>query len=208
MDEGVMMQGITDLTPFHSIPHLAPRADVILSRSCLVEAIARVSRGDRTAFELVYAATSAKIYGIVVRIVGRRDVADDVLQEVYLRVWERAAEFDPTLGSPITWLATIARNRALDEVKRKAVVPLDDCPEVLQLPSGDSPLVDCEQNEERRRLQACLDRLRADKRDLLLQAYYYGLTREELATRIGRPVPTVKTWLRRSLAELKSSLGE
>lgn len=183
-------------------------ARAAISSQELVVAIARVSQRDRAAFELVYAATSAKLYGIIVRILGRRDVADDVLQDVYLRVWRRAAEFDPTLASPIAWLATIARNRALDEIKQKAMRSLDDCPEVFLLPNSANPLADCEQNETRRRLQACLDLLAPEKKDAVLLAYYYGMTREEIAARIGRPVSTVKTWLRRSLAELKGHLGE
>jgi RNA polymerase sigma-70 factor (ECF subfamily) len=179
-----------------------------ISRQELVEAIARVSRQDRAAFERVYAATSAKLYGIIIRILGRRDVADDVLQEVYIRVWQRAAEFNPTIASPITWLATIARNRALDEIRQKPMRSLDDCPEVFHLPNSDNPLEDYEQDEARRRLQACLHLLGPEKKDVVLQAYYYGMTREEIAARIGRPVATVKTWLRRSLAELRGYLGE
>jgi RNA polymerase sigma-70 factor, ECF subfamily len=174
----------------------------------LADAIARIARGDRPAFELVYAATSPKLFGIIVRIVGRRDLADDVLQDVFVRIWQRAGAFDPTYGSPITWLAAIARNRALDEVKRKTMRSLDDCPEVLLLPSGDDPLANCERSEERRRLQVCLDRLEPEKREVLLLAYCYGMTREEIARRIGRPIPTVKTWLRRSLAQVKADVAD
>jgi RNA polymerase sigma-70 factor, ECF subfamily len=189
-------------------PRSVARENATLARHELAEAIAKTSRGDRLAFERVYAATSAKLYGIIFRIVGRRDVADDVLRETFLRVWQRATEFDPNVGAPITWLATIARNRALNEVRRKVMRSLDDCPEVLQLPNGDNPLSDHEEEEERRRLEACLIRLGAEKRDIVLQVYYYGMTREEIAKRISRPVSTVKTWLRRSLAELKGYLNE
>jgi RNA polymerase sigma-70 factor (ECF subfamily) len=122
-------------------------------------------------------------------------------------VWQRAGEFDPTIAFPITWLATIARNRALDEIRQKAMRSLDDCPEVFHLPNCDNPLNDYEQDEARR-LQACLDLLGPEKKDVILQAYYYGMTREKIAVQIGRPVSTVKTWLRRSLAELEGCLGE
>lgn len=179
------------------------RADRRVPREPLVDALAGTSRNDRAAFEMVYAATSAKLYGIILRIVGRRDVADDVLQEVYLRIWQRAGEFDPTFGSPITWLATIARNRALDEVKRKTMRSLDDCPEVLQMSSGDDPLAHLGRTEESRQLQVGLDNLDPEKREIVLLVYHYGLTRDEIARRLGRPVSTVKTWLRRSLAQLK-----
>jgi RNA polymerase sigma-70 factor (ECF subfamily) len=134
-------------------------------------------------------------------------LAEDILQEVYIRVWQRASEFDPATGSPITWLATIARNRALDEARRKTMRSLDDCPELLQLRSDEDPLADSERNEERRRLQACLDGLDPDKRQVVLLAYHYGMTREEIARATDRPIATVKTWLRRSLGQLKDCLS-
>lgn len=164
--------------------------------------------GDRAAFEMLYAATCKKLYGIVVRIVGRRDVADDVPQDVYVRIWQRAGEFDPARSSPITWLATIARNRALDEAKRKTMRSLEECPELQNLPSDDDPRTRLEQEEEWRRLRAGLDRLEPEKREIVLLAYTYGMTREEIASRVGRPIPTVKTWLRRSLAQLRLHLDD
>jgi len=90
----------------------------------LTELLARVATRDRVAFRQFYEATSSKLYGIVLRILRRRDIADEVLQEVYVKVWERAADFNPTVASPITWLAAIARNRALDEVRRRQAVSI------------------------------------------------------------------------------------
>jgi len=101
------------------------------SKVDLTYAISRVAKGDRSAFEALYAATSAKLFGVAVRILVRRDLAEEVLQEVYLRVWQRAAEYDPALSSPITWLVAIARTRALDEVKRKPMRSLEELPGVL-----------------------------------------------------------------------------
>ena len=86
--------------------------------------------------------------------------------------------------------------------------PLDDCPELLQVRSEDDPSASLEQNEQLRRLQACLDGLEPEKKEIVLLAYYHGMTREEIANRVGRPVATVKTWLRRSLAQLKDCLGQ
>jgi RNA polymerase sigma-70 factor (ECF subfamily) len=149
-----------------------------------------------------------KVFGTIIRIVRRRDVAEDVLQEVYLRVWQRAASFDARLGSPITWMVTIARHRALDEIRRKdAVLPIEECPEVLRLVSKDGSLTS-EEDKVSRDLAVALQRLSGDKRSMLVQAYCYGLTRAEIAKRTGRPVPTVKTWLRRALAELRVYLTE
>jgi RNA polymerase sigma-70 factor, ECF subfamily len=173
----------------------------------LVDALARTARGDRSAFKAVYAATCVKLYGVVIRILGRGDLAEEVLQDVYVRVWQRADTFNPALGSPITWLVAIARNRALDEAKRKTMRSLDDMPELLQLPGDGDPHASLEREEERRRLQACLDGLDVEKQRILRLAYHYGMTREEIARRLDRPTATVKTWLRRSLAQLKACLG-
>jgi RNA polymerase sigma-70 factor (ECF subfamily) len=149
-----------------------------------------------------------KLYGIIVRILGRHDLADEVLQEVYVRVWQRADAFDPASSSPITWLATIARNRALDEARRNTMRSLEDFPEVLQLPSEDDASAGIERNEQLRRLYACLEALEPEKKEIVLLVYYHGMTREEIANRIKRPVATVKTWLRRTLAQLKDCLGQ
>jgi RNA polymerase sigma-70 factor (ECF subfamily) len=179
-----------------------------VSRQDLVEALERTARGDLAAFKMVYAATSVKLYGIIIRILERSDLADEVLQEVYIRVWQRAGDFDRASSSPITWLATIARNRALDEARRTTMRSLDDYPELLQVPSEDDPAASLERNEDVRRLYACLDGLEPEKKEIVLLVYYHGMTREEISSRIKRPVATVKTWLRRSLAQLKDCLGQ
>lgn len=178
------------------------------ARQSLITALENLARGDKTAFEAVYAATSAKLYGVVVRILGRPDLADEVLQEVYIRVWQRAWEFDPASGSPITWLVTIARNRALDEVKRKTMRSLEECPEVMDIPSEGSQSDSYERDEELQRVLNCLDQLEPERRQIILLAYDYGMTREQIAEHIGRPIGTVKTLLRRSLAQLRESLEQ
>ena len=117
----------------------------------------RVARKDRAAFAEVYKATSAKLYGVALRILKRRDIADEVLQEVYVRIWERAGDFNPDRASPISWMATIARNRALDEVRRKRPVAIEDHPEVQNLASDDeSVLAAIMRSEDGRRLADCL----------------------------------------------------
>ena len=178
------------------------------SRQDLVDALEGTARGDLAAFKTVYAATCVKLYGIVIRILERPDLADEVLQEVYVRVWQRAGDFDRASSSPITWLATIARNRALDEVRRGTMRSLEDHPELLQVPSDDDPSANLERSEQLRRLYACLEGLEPEKKEIVLLVYYHGMTREEISTRFGRPVATVKTWLRRSLAQLKDCLGQ
>lgn len=168
----------------------------------------RVAQRDRSAFAKVYQATSAKLYGVVLRILRRRDIADEVLQEVYVKIWERAADFDSERASPISWMATIARNRALDEVRRKQPVSIEDHPEVQDCASDDeTALAAVMRSEDGRRLAECLKRLEPDRRQMVVFAYCEGLSRDELAQKYGQPVNTIKTWLRRSLAQLKGCLG-
>ena len=170
--------------------------------------LALVARKDRAAFGAVYQATSAKLYGIVLRILKRRDIADEVLQEVYVKVWERAADFDPKMASPITWMATIARNRALDEVRRKKPDSIEDHPEVLDTASQEELAIDgILRGEDGKRLYDCLSRLEPDRAQMIVLAYCEGLSREDLGARYSQPVNTIKTWLRRSLQQLRTCLS-
>jgi RNA polymerase sigma-70 factor (ECF subfamily) len=170
--------------------------------------LARVAQRDAAAFRSVYLATSAKLYGIILRILRRRDLADEVLQEVYVKIWDRAADFNPTLASPITWMATIARNRALDEVRRKRPDSIEDHPELMDVPADDpSALSIVMRGEDGRRLADCLSRLDATRRQMVVLAYCEGLSRDELALKYAQPTNTIKTWLRRSLAQLKGCLS-
>jgi RNA polymerase sigma-70 factor (ECF subfamily) len=168
-----------------------------------------VARRDRAAFRALYDATRAKLYGVILGILGERSTADDVLQEIYVRIWNRAADFDPGKASPITWMATIARNRALDEVRRpRPTIDLPD--EALDRVADDDPhpLERRQRSEEWRRLMACLAALADERRQMVLLAYYRGWTREALAKRFDRPVSTIKTLLHRSLAQLRGCLND
>ena len=136
-------------------------------------------------------------------------VADEVLQDVYLRIWQRARDYDATLASPITWMAAIARNRAIDEVRRGKTLPVSQMPDGFDLPSDAEDAFDAlERSDRLKALMACLNALDKDRRDLILLAYYRGLSREALAQRFERPVAPVKTWLHRSLAQLKVCLSQ
>ena len=174
----------------------------------LTHLLRRVAARDAAAFAALYKQTSAKLYGVVARILNRSDIAADVLQEAYVRVWEKAGEFDPVKGSAIAWMATIARNRALDEVRRVRPASLEDQPESFE-PAADEvdPLAKRERSEGLARLIDCLQGLDEEKRAIVLLAYYRGSSREALAKRFGRPVATIKTWLHRSLAQLRDCLS-
>ena len=170
--------------------------------------LSRIATRDASAFAALYKQTNAKLYGVVARILTRGDAAADALQEVYVRIWEKAGEFDPLKGSPLAWMATIARNRALDEVRRVRPVSVEDQPEGFELAAEEiDPLAARERSEGLSALVDCLKALDEEKRAIVLLAYYRGSSREELAKRFGRPVPTIKTWLHRSLAQLRDCLA-
>ena len=177
-------------------------------RDELTNKLLRVAKQDFAAFDAVYELTSAKLFGIILRILHRRELAEEVLQEVYLKIWERAGDFDPSRASPITWMAVLARNRALDCARNNASAPIDYVEDVdihsdcRQLDSNLSELSDDVQ-----RLFDCLNGLAPEKRDMVLLAYHEGYTREDLAKKFNSPVNTIKTWLHRSLAQLRECLG-
>lgn len=174
----------------------------------LVEWLAAVSQGDRVAFERLYAATRAKLYGVALRILKRHDLADEVLQEVYLKIWNSAGQFNPGVASPITWMVTIARNRAIDLVRKRREVSIEEEPEAMDVAADlPNPLARRELTEDVQRLMGCIDRLEPERRSLVLLAYRNGWSREQLAARLGKPVNTIKTWLRRSLLEIRECLG-
>lgn len=174
----------------------------------LVWLLAAVAKGDAAAFERLYAATRAKLYGVVVRILRRPDLADEVLQEAYIRIWRSAGQFDPLRAAPITWMVAIARNRAIDLMRRRAETSIEEEPDAMEVAADNpDPLARRELNEELKRLLACIGNLDPERQRLVLLAYYDGWSREQLAAKLERPVNTIKTWLRRSLLEIRECLG-
>ena len=180
----------------------------MLTQAELVWLLAAVAKGDQAAFERLYGATRAKLYGVLLRILGAPELADDVMQETYLKVWKMAGKFDPTIASPITWMVAIARNRAIDIVRRRADVSVEDSSEAMAVAAeAPPPLARREMTEELRRLLSCLGKLDPEKQRIVLLAYYSGWSREQLAQKLDIPVNTIKTWLRRSLLEIRECMG-
>ena len=172
-------------------------------------ALASIARGDRDALHTLYEATSGKVLGVIIRIVRDRERAEDLLQDVYLIVWQRAGRFDPAKGSAITWLCTIARNTTLNELRkgnRDRELTEDPFPEVgvKDIVPADEWLCDVEDCEA---LSRCLEQLDDKQRSSILLAFFDGLSHSELATKLKSPLGTVKSWIRRGLADLKGCLG-
>jgi RNA polymerase sigma-70 factor, ECF subfamily len=180
----------------------------MLTQAELVWLLAAVAKGDQAAFERLYGATRAKLYGVLLRILGKPELADDVMQETYLKVWKMAGRFDPTIASPITWMVAIARNRAIDIVRKRADLSVEDSPEAMGVAAeAPPPLARREMTEELRRLLSCLGKLDPEKQRIVLLAYYSGWSREQLGQKLDIPVNTIKTWLRRSLLEIRECMG-
>ena len=180
----------------------------MLMQAELVWLIGAVAKGDQAAFERIYVATRAKLYGVLLRILGKPELAEEVMQETYLKVWKMAHTFDPTLASPITWMVAMARNRAIDIVRRRSEVSIEDEPEAQNIAAESAPpLARREMTEELKRLLACLGKLDPEKQRIVSLAYYSGWSREQLSTKLDIPVNTIKTWLRRSLLEIRECMG-
>jgi RNA polymerase sigma-70 factor (ECF subfamily) len=183
--------------------------DAAAARSELTEALIATGEQDRSAFQRVYQLTSAKLFGICVRICGDRQAAEDVLHEVYLTVWKRAGAYEPGRSSPITWLATIARNRAIDwrrsPANQRVSVPMDYAFDLADdTPSAVDAMI---RQQADRALHLCLDDLERSQRDAIRSAFFGGLTYAELAQRQDVPLGTMKSWVRRGLLRLKECLG-
>jgi RNA polymerase sigma factor (sigma-70 family) len=181
--------------------------DLDSNRSLIAAALARIPAGDRAALQTVYRLTSAKLFGVALRILGERGEAEDVLQEVYVAVWRKAGDFDAGRASPMTWLIAIARNRAIDRLRSRQsrrMDPLDDAFEVADsAPRADDALATSEDNL---RLHGCLDGLEKDERAALRGAFFDGNTYEVLAMSANIPLGTMKSRIRRAMMKLKACL--
>ena len=175
-------------------------------RARLADGLARTARGDRDAFARVYASTSAKLFGVCLRILRERETAEEVLQETYLTVWSKAHQFDPDRASPITWLVTIARNKALDRLRssRGPAAPLEAAGD--EPDPGPLPDVTAEASDGYRRLASCLDTLEPRHATAIRTAFFEGVTYDSLASREDVPVGTMKSWIRRGLLSLRACL--
>ncbi|EPX87169.1 RNA polymerase sigma factor, sigma-70 family [Rubellimicrobium thermophilum DSM 16684] len=170
--------------------------------------IARMAMGDRQALSALYAATSAKLFAIAVRVLEDRTEAEDALQDIYVKIWHNADRYQVNGLSPMTWLITIARNHAIDRLRarrRARPAPLDEAAELADL--SPSPEEQAAAASMRSRIEDCLRRLQPEKADAVRRAYLRGETYEDLARRYGIPLNTIRTWLRRSLLKLRECLG-
>ncbi|MGH6770552.1 MAG: sigma-70 family RNA polymerase sigma factor [Xanthobacteraceae bacterium] len=182
--------------------------DADAARSQLAAALARLGAGDRAALRIVYQDTSAKLFGVVLRILNDKSEAEDVLQDVYVTVWRKAGSYDPGRASPITWLIAIARNRAIDRLRsstaKRRMAPIEEAEHVGDGAPGALDLVT--RSQQHARLATCLGELEEKTSRAIRSAFLDGATYEELAERMSVPLGTMKSWIRRGLIKLRACL--
>jgi RNA polymerase sigma factor (sigma-70 family) len=183
----------------------------------LSQLLARAGMGDRAAFAALYEKSSSHLFAVVLRICRDRAQAEDILQEVYVNVWRAASGFDAAQSQPLTWLTSIARNRAIDSLRRAQTQPQfqstitsadDEDSDVYDESAVDTPgpLDLLSRASDARALANCMRDLTAPQRQSVALAFYDGLSHAEVAEKMGQPLGTVKSWVRRALLSLKSCL--
>lgn len=180
----------------------------------LIVLIDRVAQRDAQALRQLYDATSSKLYAVAVRVVSNKEHAEDVLQDAYLNIWRIAADYRASLSPPMAWMGVVVRSRALDFLrKRKAEralggVDIDDLFGDGLDSAEPTPLDTSIASEQAWALHECLRKIEAKPREVLTLAYFRDLSHGELATQLSLPLGTVKTWIRRSLEQLRSCMGK
>jgi RNA polymerase sigma factor (sigma-70 family) len=166
------------------------------------------AQGDRAALRAIYDAEAARMLGVALRLLRRRALAEEAVHDTFLQVWQKAASFDPKRGEAQTWLYAILRNRCLNILRGETRTDLveDFEPMGLEAPDAD-PETLVVRLSETEALKRCLDRLEPNRRKAILLAYVHGLSHGELAGRLGVPLGTMKSWIRRSLLALRECLG-
>jgi RNA polymerase sigma-70 factor, ECF subfamily len=169
--------------------------------------LARCAAGDRVALEALYARVAPILLAVLLRILKRRDAAEDALQDVFVSVWQRARQFDPIRGRPLAWLVSMARYRAIDlQRAARPAVALTELSGLDTQAQSEEPLEGGEMLGSGALLRRCLEQIAAPQRRCLMLAYEEGLTHSEIARAVNEPLGTVKSWVRRSLIALRRCL--
>ncbi len=203
--------GSGDDGPPDTVAACRPAVALAVSEAQLAQWIDRMVERDEQALSALYAATLSRVYGLVLRIVRRPALADEVVEEAYYQAWRQAPRFDPGRGAAMTWLLGMARSRAIDALRHEARFEHEPMPEAAaELPGVGAPPVDELLDAARgyAELHRALLQLGAQPRQLVALAFFRGLSHEEIATQTQLPLGTVKSQIRRALITLRSLLGD
>jgi RNA polymerase sigma-70 factor, ECF subfamily len=170
-------------------------------------ALLACAQGDRAALHQIYRQEASQLLGVAFRIVRRRDLADEVLQDAFLQIWQKAGRFDPQRGTARSWIFSIVRYRALDALRKSSrEFGVDEAMLDNRSPATPDLLDDLSRLAETRELQQCLEQLDPTKRQSILLAYVNGYTHPQIAAQLEVPLGTVKSWIRRGLLALRDCL--
>jgi RNA polymerase sigma-70 factor (ECF subfamily) len=176
-------------------------------RDALEQLLTRTAGQDERAFAELYRRTSARLFGVCWRMLRDRDESEEVLQEVFTSVWRRASSFDPARAGALTWLITLTRNKAIDRLRQRRERVLDDPIDLEQMADDAAePSKEAESGQDYVRLLNCLEQLESKQRRSVREAFFSGATYKDLAERCQVPLPTMKSWIRRGLLQLRSCL--
>ncbi len=173
------------------------------------ELLQKTAQGDQLAFKKLYEETSPKLMSLCLRLMRTEALAEDVLQEGFIKVWQKADSFTPGKGKALTWMSTVIRNKGLDKLRnlKTKAAETEIQYEGLEFASADLQPDNLEDlSQDVKGLMACLDKLKPDQRECILLSYYYGHTHQELSIKMGRPLGTIKAWIRRGLEDIRPCL--
>lgn len=179
----------------------------------LIELLNRVADRDHAALKILYDCSSSKLFGLAVRVVGRREGAEDVLQDAFLTIWRAAGDYRASLSPPMAWMGLIVRSRGLDFLRRRAsergnvTQELDDSVTDALALDAPGPMDTAQASEQAWALHQCLGRLENRQREVVSLAYIRDLSHSELAEQLKLPLGTVKTWIRRGLDQLRTCMA-
>ncbi|MDX1804802.1 MAG: sigma-70 family RNA polymerase sigma factor [Alcanivorax sp.] len=179
-----------------------------MSQQALTECLAKTSLGDRQAFAELYQGSSGAIFGMCLHLLGNRDEAQDVLQDVFVQVWNHAGEYHADRGAPLTWMMSICRYRCLDVLRKRRSEHRRQTLSDEELTDSDGPMQQAMTETENGRLSDCLRDLDERYRTSIEMAYFRGLSHQQLALAMDQPLGTAKSWVRRGLDILRRCLGQ
>ncbi|MBN2646953.1 MAG: sigma-70 family RNA polymerase sigma factor [Thiotrichales bacterium] len=182
----------------------------MLDENAIRQLLLECAQQNQKAMQSLYRLTASKLYGAALRLLQNRDLADEALQEAFVHIWYKASEYDAEKGSPIAWMATIVRYRAVDIIRREASQSnrAQALHHELEIQVEDDFFEDhrAEQNQHLEALQHCLEQLDDNHRRSVLFSYYYGYSHHEVVEKLQRPLGTIKSWIRRGLQSIRECM--